>query len=349
MGETTKGDATKPSPNQISSPKDSSSLDHQTPNPSLLHHHHHHQHHQHQSFLPSPIFIPTVSSPGAPVIPKRPRFGSSGGLSPPQWKALPSPSTLPTAATIPSSPSPSAAVLVASSTETAGSSPPCQEATNTEKQQPETESFQHKFRKGKYVSPVWKPNEMLWLARAWRAQYQHQGTGTGSGSGSGEGRGKTRAEKDREVAEFLNRHGVNRDSKIAGTKWDNMLGEFRKVHEWEKGGDREKFGKSYFRLSPYERKQHRLPASFDEEVYQELSLFMGPRARAPTVSRRGSGGARADVTLTSSPVDAIPLPPPLMTSRSDDIDNRLCSPIPSIGKILISYFLYVLFIYYSLT
>ncbi|KAH0937867.1 hypothetical protein HID58_005328 [Brassica napus] len=322
MGETTKGDATKPSPNQISPPKDSS-LDHQTPNPSVFHH-------QHQSFLSSPIFIPTVSSPGAPVIPKRPRFSSSGGLSPPQWRALPSPSTVPTASTISSLPFPSTAVIAASSTETAGSSPLVQEATNTEKQQPETESFQHKFRKGKYVSPVWKPNEMLCLARAWRVQYQNQRTGSGSGSGSGEGRGKTRAEKDREVAEYLNRKGVNRDSKVAGTKWDNMLGEFRKVDEWEKGADRERFGKSYFRLSPYERKQHQLPASFDEEVYNELALFIGPRVRAPTISRSVSGGATADVTLTPPSAETLPPPlhPPVMTSR-DDINNN---PITSIGR-----------------
>ena len=336
MGETTKGDATKPSPNQISSPKDSS-LDHQTPTPSPIHHHH-------QSFHPSPIFISTVSSPGAPIIPKRPRFISSSGLSPPQWKALPSPSTLPTAATFPSLPSPSTAVVAASSTETAASSPLEQEGINTEKQQLETESFQHKFRKGKYVSPVWKPHEMLWLAKAWRVQYQKQETGPGSGSGSGEGRGKTRAEKDREVAEFLNRNGVNRDSKIAGTKWDNMLGEFRKVNEWEKGGDREKYGKSYFRLSPYERKQHRLPASFDEEVYQELALFMGPRARALSI-KRSSGGAPADVTLTPPPAETFPpiLHPPFMTSRDDDVDNNR---ITSIGKIFFITSLLFLFIYY---
>ncbi|CDY67401.1 BnaCnng54750D [Brassica napus] len=193
MGETTKGDATKPSPNQISSPKDSS-LDHQTPTPSPIHHHH-------QSFHPSPIFIATVSSPGAPIIPKRPRFISSSGLSPPQWKALPSPSTLPTAATFPSLPSPSTTVVAASSTETAASSPLEQEGINTEKQQLETDSFQHKFRKGKYVSPVWKPHEMLWLAKAWRVQYQKQETGPGSGSG--EGRGKTRAEKDRELGMII--------------------------------------------------------------------------------------------------------------------------------------------------
>lgn len=189
------------------------------------------------------------------------------------------------------------------------------------------------------MSPVWKPHEMLWLAKAWRIQYRKQETGPGSGSGSGEGRGKTRAEKDREVAEFLNRNGVNRDSKIAGTKWDNMLGEFRKVNEWEKGGDREKYGKSYFRLSPYERKQHRLPASFDEEVYQELALFMGPRARAPTI-KRSSGGAPADVTLTPPSVETLPpiLPPAFMTSRDDDVDNNR---ITSIGKILfINYLLF---------
>ena len=49
----------------------------------------------------------------------------------------------------------------------------------------------------------------------------------------------------------MQRHGVNRDAKTAGTKWDNMSGEFRKVYEWEGGGEREQVRKSYFRLSPY--------------------------------------------------------------------------------------------------
>ena len=156
---------------------------------------------------------------------------------------------------------------------------------------PEGEQQVHQqLRKGKYVSPVWKPNEMLWLARAWKAQYQ---CGDGSSSRAeqqgelGMSRGKTRADKDREVAEFLQRNGVNRDAKTAGTKWDNMLGEFRKVYEWERGGEREQIGKSYFRLSPYERKLHRLPASFDEEVFEELSQFMGSRMR----SSHGRGGS----------------------------------------------------------
>lgn len=131
-------------------------------------------------------------------------------------------------------------------------------------------------------------------------------------------RGKTRAEKDREVAEYLNRHGVNRDAKTAGTKWDNMLGEFRKVYEWERGGERDQVGKSYFRLSPYERKLHRLPASFDEEVFEELSQFMGSRMRtpqsrgvSPVVSAAGEV-VRPIVQATKS----LPPPPPY---REEDL------------------------------
>ncbi|MCI01335.1 kinase superfamily protein, partial [Trifolium medium] len=90
---------------------------------------------------------------------------------------------------------------------------PCQEGNKHEEQ------VHQQLRKGKYVSPVWKPNEMLWLARAWKEQYQ-----TGSDSSSrteqqqtelGLSRGKTRADKDKEVAEFLNKHGVSRDAKTA--------------------------------------------------------------------------------------------------------------------------------------
>lgn len=169
---------------------------------------------------------------------------------------------------------------------------------------------------------------MLWLARAWRIQYQGGGGSNGSGSSSrvdhhqpestGQGevaaaaqstKAKTRADKDREVAEFLQRHGVNRDAKTSGTKWDNMLGEFRKVYEWERGGEREQVGKSYFRLSPYERKLHRLPASFDEEVFEELSQFMGSRMRSTSQSR-----AASSVFVTSDhdnrSTRALPPPPP---------------------------------------
>lgn len=149
------------------------------------------------------------------------------------------------------------------------------------------DQVQQVIRKGKYVSPVWKPDEMLLLAKGWRIQFQGDDPGSGSSSSFDveKGRGKNRADKDREVAEFLNKHGVYRDAKTAATKWDNMLGEFRKVYEWERGSERLQVGKSYFRLSPYERKIHRLPASFDEQVFEELSQFMGPKMRhSPTTS-----------------------------------------------------------------
>lgn len=316
------------------------------------------QHHQQQQpavvatgapYISAPLYVPigaTSSSPFEqqfePVNPKRQRYNSS------QWKLLPSPSqqlqqkqqTQMAILTKESSPSPTthpianpqsrAHTTTASSSDTA-SSPPhspipsLSAASGQETNKPELgEQFHPQFRKGKYVSPVWKPNEMLWLARAWKIQYQggsgsssrvghHQAESTGQGevaaAAAQSTRAKTRADKDREVAEFLQRHGVNRDAKTAGTKWDNMLGEFRKVYEWERGGEREQVGKSYFRLSPYERKLHRLPASFDEEVFEELSQFMGSRMRSASQSRAASS------VFVSSDHDnrstrALPPPPP---------------------------------------
>nr|KJB07845.1 hypothetical protein B456_001G047400 [Gossypium raimondii] len=289
-------------------------------------------------FISAPLYVPTgATSPFEQqfesVNPKRSRYNSG------QWKLLPSPSSLQSQAqmaiiTSESSPSPTnpinpqtQAQTTAASSSDAASSPPHSPLPSTtsgqETNKPEDQQFHHQFRKGKYVSPVWKPNEMLWLARAWRIQYQGGSDAPGSSSRSGHQeigpltgsdvavqstRGKTRAGKDREVAEFLNKHGINRDAKTAGTKWDNMLGEFRKVYEWERGGEREQVGKSYFRLSPYERKLHRLPASFDEEVFEELSQFMGPRMRT-SQSRGASGIASSDDgrSVLSGPR---PLPPP---------------------------------------
>ncbi|XP_019107973.2 uncharacterized protein LOC104906574 [Beta vulgaris subsp. vulgaris] len=252
---------------------------------------------------PPPLFLPSTNSPSFSTFDfeavssnssdtiKRLRYTTPTSSSQPhhhQWKQQ-SPMGLGIGLQE-SSPSPSnpQAQLTSPDSSSSPSLSPIPSSSAAGQEQP-----QQQLRKGKYVSPVWKPHEMLWLAKGWRAQYQGESPGSHSsfglesvgGGGGGGGRGKTRAEKDREVAEFLNKHGVNRDAKTAGTKWDNMLGEFRKVYEWERGGEREQVGKTYFRLSPYERKIHRLPASFDEQVFEELSQFMGPKMRhSPTTS-----------------------------------------------------------------
>ncbi|KAM7491696.1 hypothetical protein LguiA_034617 [Lonicera macranthoides] len=277
----------------------------------------------------TPVYIEAVN-------PKRPRYTTG------QWKLLPSPTQkliIGTESTPPPQPLPvppaaaAAATAVVPATATSSGTPTSSPAHSPRRSlsagesKPETEQKQRsQFRKGKYVSPVWKPNEMLWLARAWKVQYHGGATTSDETAGAdpppASGRGKTRADKDREVAEFLNRHGVNRDAKTAGTKWDNMLGEFRKVYEWERGGEREQLvGKSYFRLSPYERKLHRLPASFDEEVFEELSQYMGSRLRTSHQSR-GGGGASSSIfsgiggggddsrsSLTPTKSLSLPLPP----------------------------------------
>ncbi|KAK9070350.1 hypothetical protein SSX86_010752 [Deinandra increscens subsp. villosa] len=268
-----------------------------------------------------------------PLNPKRPRYTPTTG----QWKLLPSPSQKQLPVDKTSSPSTNQPAVAASSSDTASSpshSPrPSVSGPEISKSEGDQQYTHHQLRKGKYVSPVWKPNEMLWLARAWRVQYQGGSSAVlGSDHASEhpitaqpppcqqlQGRGKTRAEKDREVAEFLRRNGVNRDAKTAGTKWDNMLGEFRKVYEWERGGEREQIGKSYFRLSPYERKLHRLPASFDEEVFEELAQFMASRMRTPqnmTISRGTSpflltsGAGSGDQDSRLAIVDAKSFPHP---------------------------------------
>ncbi|KAG9140670.1 hypothetical protein Leryth_006871 [Lithospermum erythrorhizon] len=287
------------------------------------------------SFISStPLFISTCPPSSQQFIetvnPKRQKY------TPGQWKLLPSPSPQQQQQSIQmnilskdsSTPSPSRhpttnPPLTASSSDTAASTPPHdsprpsqspastgQELAIATTPKIEGEKLLHQLsRKGKFVSPVWKPNEMLWLARGWRAQYQggfvsptHEGIGEGGTTTSGSGRGKTRADKDREVSEFLNKHGIQRDAKTAGTKWDNMLGEFRKVYEYERGGEREQYGKSYFRLSPYDRKIRRLPASFDEEVFDELCQFMGPRMRgSSSQGGRIGGGTSSSALITSTP------------------------------------------------
>ncbi|WCJ36561.1 Protein kinase superfamily protein [Euphorbia peplus] len=286
-------------------------------------------------FISTPLYVPLCStsspSPFDPhfetttITPKRPRYATA------QWKLLPSPNI----ATAESTPSPTAPISApkplpapapeASSSDTPPNSPIPSISAASGQDTSKSELQHHQFRKGKYVSPVWKPNEMLWLARAWRNQYQTSSDVPSDQNqnmiNSGDvvigqsSRGKTRADKDREVADFLQKHGINRDAKTAGTKWDNMLGEFRKVYEWEKGGERDQVGKSYFRLSPYERKLHRLPASFDEQVFEELSQFMGPRMRLSHGGRGSvspvilSGDDSKLVTVISS-VKALPPPHP---------------------------------------
>ncbi|XP_047324111.1 uncharacterized protein LOC124927699 [Impatiens glandulifera] len=260
-------------------------------------------------------FLISPSTNFEPANPKRPRYTAA------QWKSLPSPPQPPPQAAGSSSettPSPSHSHSPRPSSLDITINKP-------EGDQQQQQTHQAQFRKGKYVSPVWKPNEMLWLAKAWRIQYQS--ISSDGLSAAAQSRGKTRADKDKEVAEFLNRHGVNRDAKTAGTKWDNMLGEFRKVYEWERGGERDHVGKSYFRLSPYERKMHRLPASFDEDVFEELSHFMGSRVRTPQTR---SGGIALGVG--ESALKALLPPPSHVSPLSSRDDQELSIHVAGRGK-----------------
>lgn len=154
------------------------------------HHLHRHPHHHHDSslivatpFLSTPLYLGSGNTtPFEGVNPKRTRYTAG------QWKLLPSSSSSqPPIAVVgsDSSPSPSqrptgaTAGAAASSSDTT-SSPSHSPLPSTASGQPETagnkgegeSQNQPQYRKGKYVSPVWKPNEMLWLARAWRVQYQ---------------------------------------------------------------------------------------------------------------------------------------------------------------------------------
>ncbi|KAL2527173.1 Protein kinase superfamily protein [Abeliophyllum distichum] len=271
------------------------------------------------SFIPPPLYIPSGGTPVSleqqqfeALNQKRPRYTTG------QWKLLPSPSQQKQSQTRPHL----LLILLGGSAPPPPARKPASLRVN--------KYFANSSERASMLAQFGNPMKCCGLARAWRVQYQGGSDGSGSSievaatavgdvaaAAAATGRGKTRADKDKEVAEFLNRHGVNRDAKTAGTKWDNMLGEFRKVYEWERGGERE-VGKSYFRLSPYERKLHRLPASFDEEVFEELAQFMGPRMRTPQ-SRGGvaviPGGDDSRLPFTTCH-KSLPQQPP--TLREDD-------------------------------
>lgn len=303
---------------------------------------------QNQMFDPTSATTATTTTTGIVLNtnPKRPRYTSAG-----QWKLLPSPSpsqkqtlipyqqqvapvvlsneSTPSPSAVPSNPPafttapPPAAAAAASSSDTAASSPSHpslsgsaasagQECTNISEAAGDQEQQLH-MRKGKIVSPPWKPNEALWLARAWRIQYEGSSKTTPQEAGGRSGT-KTRAEKDQQVSDYLKSHGVNRDAKQAGTKWDNMLGDYRKVYKWERFGGRDQTGRSYFRLSGPERKNNNLPATFDEEVYEELCQFMGSRMRTLISSTRP--GAFDDLRPSHMPIRSLP-PPPIFRDDHD--------------------------------
>lgn len=77
------------------------------------------------------------------------------------------------------------------------------------------------------MSPIWKSNEMLWLTWAWKVQYQ--------GDILEPKEKMLRRVQDKEVVEFLNKRGANKDAKTIGTKGDNNSGGSRKIYEWERG------------------------------------------------------------------------------------------------------------------
>ena len=83
----------------------------------------------------------------------------------------------------------------------------------------------------------------------------------------------TASDKWETVSRFCRSHGVSRSSAQCNSRWSKGLYlDYKKVRDWQKNEGVE----SYWKMKEKERKEHKLPGSLDEDVFNVLVSFLDP-------------------------------------------------------------------------
>ncbi|GLT48069.1 hypothetical protein SLA2020_217110 [Shorea laevis] len=95
------------------------------------------------------------------------------------------------------------------------------------------------------------------------------------------------------VSSYCKRHGVNRGPVQCRKRWSNLVGDFKKIKEWENNMREEM--ESYWVMRNDLRKERKLPVFFDKEVYDILDSGGGPTVSTSSV------GPGLTLALTPTP------------------------------------------------
>ncbi|KAL2474130.1 Homeodomain-like superfamily protein [Forsythia ovata] len=128
-------------------------------------------------------------------------------------------------------------------------------------------------------------------------------------------------------------NGCLRSQNQCNDKWDNLMRDFKKVREYEKGVlERGEDEKSYWRIDKHERKDYNLPTNMLQQIYQGLVEVVEMKGTQMVVgggSGTNTGGCMPSVMerLTGfGQPSMLPPPPPTTTLPSSQ-------PFPTVGTL----------------
>ncbi|KAL3675005.1 hypothetical protein R1sor_024953 [Riccia sorocarpa] len=110
----------------------------------------------------------------------------------------------------------------------------------------------------------------------------------------------TAAEKWKRVQDRLATNGVQANVSQIRSKWERLAGDFKKVGDWNKQSGNE----PYSSLTAKNRRDHKSPLNFPEDVYNAMDIWMHRRHSMNECGVSESGGSGNDSAAQTPDVSA---------------------------------------------
>ncbi|CAM6090552.1 unnamed protein product [Calypogeia fissa] len=157
----------------------------------------------------------------------------------------------------------------------------------------------------------WTRNESMALVSAMK-QLEEDASTTSTGGDA----------KWKSISQICSNHGVQRTSVQCRKRWNTLLAAYRKIKDWEKKNGME----SYWAMGGLDCKAKKLPAGFDEEIWNVMNSFLAGRSgMSPRLfSYKTEDPTVEPVTAGALQIDLVPM----SQSISQPLTQGLPEPLP---------------------
>ncbi|GMI91696.1 hypothetical protein like AT2G35640 [Hibiscus trionum] len=175
------------------------------------------------------------------------------------------------------------------------------------------------YRKGN-----WTVNETLVLIEAKKMDGERRM----KRSEDSEGRNKPSELRWKWVEDYCWRKGCLRSQNQCNDKWDNLMRDYKKVRQYQRGGQgtsNTNEGTSYWEMEKNERKEKNLPSNMLRLIYERLEEVVEKKGdqRVVGVAAAGSGSIPGTPYVMDRPITSV------QTSLPPLLQHQLSAPIPT--------------------
>ncbi|KAJ7527637.1 hypothetical protein O6H91_16G064500 [Diphasiastrum complanatum] len=102
------------------------------------------------------------------------------------------------------------------------------------------------------------------------------------------------------ISAVCKKRGVDREANQCRKRWGNLFGDYKRIKDWQMEASTNSGAESFWLMRNDERKENKLPGSFDPEVFEALETFLGRKAgAAPALAPAPAAAVEAEAVFES--------------------------------------------------